>query len=49
VFYYKLRFAEGCGNGIEMIFVTATMAADFVCAGRRKGGPITYLNALITT
>jgi hypothetical protein len=28
-----MRYAVECGIRFEMIFVTATMAADFACAG----------------
>ena len=37
-----------CGNGFGMIFVSATLVVNFVCAGR-KGGQFGGINALMTT
>jgi hypothetical protein len=47
VFYQKLRSAEECGNGFEMIFVFTTIPSilfELLCRGA-----IAYLNELITT
>jgi hypothetical protein len=32
-----------------MIFVSATIAVNFVCADREEGGQLSGINALITT
>ena len=49
MFCQKLRSAEGCGSGFEMIFVSVTIAVNFVCAGKQGGGNFSGINALITT
>ena len=49
MFCQKLRSAEGCGSGFEMIFVSATIAVNFVCACKQGGGNFSRINALITT